>query len=177
MVELTNVPGHRPGRRRQTDTKAASLPEATSLTTEEIKKWLEWSGQRLLAMHIASPKPRGPHSSWPEFAADAAKAYGYTPNRLRAAVPRSREIELMDEILLLPNLIKEVNVRRIINARALVTPVSNRYVYSWSRVAFMLHTSEYKVKRLHDLGLHSIIVALSVEKASTIRHSIAPFLT
>ena len=58
-----------------------------------------------------------------------------------------------------------------------MTPVSGRYVDSWSRVAFMLHTSEYKVKHLHDLGLRSIVVALSDEKASIIRHSITPFLT
>lgn len=136
---------------------------------EELRSWLEWAGSKLLAMHISSPAPRGPHTSWPIYADDAIQAYGYTGERLRPALPRSEEIELMDKILLFPNHINDITSRRIVNSRALVTPVSNRYLYSWSKLAFMLHMDRRRVIRLHFSGLCEIGSALALEKIDAIR--------
>jgi hypothetical protein len=141
----------------------------TSTSVEEIRIWMEWAGAKLLAMHISSPLPREPHTAWPTFAQDARQAYGYTGERLRAAMPRSVEIALMDEILLFPGLIKDLTTRRIVHARALVTPISNRHLYSWTKLAFMLHTNRHRVARLHGLGLHEVCQCLPLEKADAVR--------
>lgn len=149
----------------------------TQASPEEIRTWLEWAGSKLLAMSISSPKPRGPHTSWPAFADDAKVAYGYTGERLRPPLPRSYEIELMDKILLFPMLIPDITVRRIVHSRALVTPVSNRYLYSWTKIAFMLHTDRRRVVRLHFSGLCEIERRLSPEKVDAVRALLSPLTT
>lgn len=151
--------------------------KALDARSKEVREWLEWAGARLLAMHIPSPAPRGPHVSWPEYADDHRQAYGYTGERLRAPQPRSNEIALMDEILLLPNLIPDITTRRIVNARALVTPVSNRYVYSWTKLAFMLHMDKRRVGTMHYKGILAIVSRLSPEKIDAIRRSMQSLST
>ena len=148
-----------------------------ALTPEELQLWLEWSGSKLLAMNIRSPFPKEPNSAWPEFASDATLAYGYSGERLRPAHPSSFEIELMDKLLALPSFIKDVNARKIVNARAMVAPISNRYLYSWSKIAFMLHTDKRLVRRLHHRGLCEIVSHLQQEKIYAIRLLLSTFTT
>lgn len=139
------------------------------LDVEELQLWLEWAGMRLLSLNLPSPYPQEPKVSWPAFAQDHRTAYGYTGERLRAARVSDREITLMDEILPLTALISDVNIRRIVNARLLVTPLSNRYLYSWNRIAFMLHTDRRRVARLFSKGLEEIVMRLCSEKVDAIR--------
>ena len=138
---------------------------------EEVRLWLEWGGSKLLALGISSPAPKSPHVVWPEYKTLASDAYGRTNNTLRPASPTRFEITLMDEILLLPGLIPDVLTRRIIHARALVTPVSNRYVYSWSKIATLLQSDRKAIALRHAKGLRSIVARLPPEKASALRHS------
>ena len=146
-------------------------PEAKTkpLLPIELQQWLEWSGSKLLSLQTSSPLPKGPNSAWPEFASDAQVAYGYSGERLRPATPNSVEIELMDKILAFPSLIKDINTRKIVNARAMVAPISFRYLYSWRKIAFMLHTSPDVVKRQHARGLDEIVPQISKEKTYAIR--------
>jgi hypothetical protein len=142
-----------------------------ALSAEELQGWLEWAGSKLLAMNLSSPLPKGPRVSWPAFAQDHRTAYGYTNERLRAGRVTGHEITLMDEILPLVGLVQDITVRRIVNARILVTPVGNRYVYTWSRIAFMLHSDRRRVARLYANGLSEIIRRLSSDKVDAIRKS------
>ena len=144
---------------------------------EELQQWLEYAGSRLLALGISSPFPKEPTIAWPAYAQDKAEAYGYTGEKLRPARPGRFEIDLMDEILEFPSLVADIRTRRIINARALVAPVSDRYIYSWSKIAFMLHTSSSQVKRLHGLGLKEIVGKIPRTKIYSIRQRLAPHLT
>lgn len=127
-------------------------------------------------MRISSPAPREYKSFWPDYA-DDHQAYGYTGERLRPAQPRSVEIELMDKLLLWPNLIDDVLIRRIINARALVTPVANRYLYSWNKLGVMIGTDPRRVVRLHKKGLIEIADKLPPEKTDVVRHLMSTNLT
>ena len=133
----------------------------------EVKMWLEWAGATLLSMPISSPTPRGPRVAWPEFAQDARNAYGYTASTMRAPLPRSREIDLMDDILALISIVGDTKTRRILHLRALVTPVSNRYVYSWVKLAVMFNSDRRAVAYIHTKGLREIATVLGQEKAST----------
>ena len=145
----------------------------SSLPTEpaEVRQWLEWASGKLLALNIRSPAPAEPRVAWPEYAHDKRDAYGRTANTLRAATPTRLEIPLMDEILLLPGLIPDIKARRIVNARSLVTPVSGRYIYSWPKIALMVHSDRKAVARLYVGGLRSIAANLPAEKAYALRHS------
>ena len=156
--------------------KPLPLPQA-ALTPEELAEWLAWAGSKLLAMNLSDGSPRPPAIAWPAYANDASAAYGYTGERLRPPRPTSFEIELMDKILALPMLCRAVHVRKIINARLLVTPVSNRHLYSWTKIAYVMHTDARRVARLHRQGLNEIIGALAPEKANAFRLLIASHTT
>lgn len=142
------------------------------LNSSELVLWLEWAGSKLLAMNIRSPFPKEPGTAWPSYAQDAIVAYGYTNERLRPAAPTKFQITIMDEILLLPSLASNIQARRIINARALVTPISNRYLYSWSKIAEINHTSKFRVQAMHRRGLDEITKLLAPEKRDALRHSL-----
>jgi len=150
---------------------ARASPEgiAHGLAPDEVREWLEWSGAKLLSMTLASPVPRGYKSNWPSFAQDASVAYGYTAERLRPAMPSGKEIQLMDEILLLPGLVNDITQRRIVNSRALVRPVANTHLYSWSKLAHMLGMDRRKVVRLYLSGINEIIDRVPQPQAYTIR--------
>jgi hypothetical protein len=143
------------------------------LAAEELQQWLEWAGGMLLALGIASPAPKGPSSAWPAYAQDAQIAYGYAGERLRAPRPGRHDIVLMDEILVLPSMAKDITTRRLLHSRALVTPIGQRHLYPWAKLAFMLHTSRFRVQRMHNQGLNEIVRTLPPGKTYAIRHSMA----
>jgi Domain of unknown function (DUF6362) len=167
MVTLPTSAGVRPGASNVTHLKPPLGDNG--LSPKELQVWLEWAGSKLLALNVKSPLPKEPSCAWPEFKQDATQAYGYTNERLRPPQPTALDIELMDRILVFPSLIKDIDSRRIVNARALVTPLGNRYLYSWSKIAFMLHTNRQTVRRLHNKGLCEIIPQIAKEKVDAIR--------
>jgi hypothetical protein len=148
---------------------------ALAVRPEDVQFCLEWAGQRLLSMQIGSPRPKGFKVAWPEYADDSKLAYGYTGHRLRPARPQAAEIALMDKVLEFPSLISDVTARRVVHARCLVTPLSNRYLYSWTKLAFMLHMDKRRVVRIHYRGLLEIAACLPPEKI-TIMHQLLPTL-
>lgn len=136
--------------------------------------WLEWAGATLLSLGGSSPLPKGPRVLWPDFPQDATIAYGYSNERLRVPKSSAREIEAMDEILLLPNSIHNITTRRIVNARLLVTPVTSRYLYSWSKLSIMLHMDRRRIVAIHRRGLHEIISKTDAKKAYALRQRLGP---
>lgn len=159
----------------ETQRTALTAPQGGRASPEEIKDWLEWAGSKMLAMGTSSPLPKAFGVNWPDIAPDVNTAYGYSGERLRPALPDSFEIQLMDKILEFPSLyITDIDTRRILNARALVTPIGNKYVHNWTNIAKMLHTHRRAVRLLHEKGLVVIAKGLPVDKASTIRPLLRP---
>lgn len=143
------------------------------LSPAEVNFWLEWAGSKLLALNITSPAPKEPHVAWPAYAQTAIAAYGYTQERLRPPAPTKYEIDLMDEILRLPSLCDNVTRRQILHCRALVTPVSNRRLFSLEKIAVLLHTNRQNILRWHNAALGEIVAKLPPQKAYVLRQSIA----
>lgn len=143
-------------------------------TAEEVQEWLEWAGSRLLAMRIKSPAPAGYRSYWPDYAEDITAAYGYTQETMRAPTVAPHEITRMDQILALPELIAEPRIRRIVHRRALVTPVSQRYVYSFTRLGRDFHISRQRAAQLHRAGLLEIADWMKQRQVYALRGFFAP---
>lgn len=139
------------------------------LRSDELQHWLEWAGSKLLALQITSPYPRPPSAAWPIYALDPNVAYGYSSERLRPPSPTGRDIKFMDELLLWQNKINDVTTRRIVGTRLLVHPISNRYLFTWSKIAFMIHSDRRKVMRLHKSGLEELVAKVEKDKVYTIR--------
>jgi len=124
------------------------------LSPIELQTWLEWAGARLIAMPGSRTRPAEPYIVWPEYSQNTSEVLNFrSALPLRASAPSSEEIPIVDEILLLPNTCSDVYKRRLLHARSLVHPISHKYLYRWTRLAEILHTSPARVKSLHSKGL------------------------
>lgn len=123
---------------------------------EIIIACLEWAGQVLLSLHTRSPKPSEFRVYWPEFPGDPNEAYGYNNERLSPAAPSASDIELMESIYAWLVLISDFRARRVVCARSLVLPISQRYKNSWALIAIKLSTDRRSVKRLHREGIRDL---------------------
>jgi Domain of unknown function (DUF6362) len=130
------------------------------LNADEIIARLEAAGATLLAMpsrghstHLRQMKFDVVHT--------ALEAYGWQSAMARPPVPCASDISLMDEAFGWLALIPEVQylLRRILGARALVHPLTQRHLYPWRRLASVLGTDHKSVQRWHGQA-----VALLVEK-------------
>lgn len=134
------------------------------MTPEEVQFWLEWAGRALLALPSHGLGPAELRAWWPSVAPDATLAYGYNAPRLRPVVPAADEIPWIDEILALPNVCHRITTRRILHARAMVSPLNDRYIYSWAKIARLVHLSPNTVKIEHLRGLGEVIRKTPQEK-------------
>lgn len=133
----------------------------------EVKKWLEWAGASLLSLPVSSTRPHGFRSFWPTYADDVSTAYGYTTPRTRPVPPSSVDISLMDSIFDLILLVDQRRTRRILQARALVSPVNGRHIYHWTTIAVLVRSNRRDVAAEHKWGLK--IIADKVDLASVAR--------
>ena len=143
---------------------------------QEVEQWLEWAGQRLIAM----PGPRvGPKDSggwWPDYSQDKFEVLNFRAQiALRVAAPASNEIGLMEEILLLPGLIGtnedeySRRLRKIVRQRTLLHPITSRRLWNWARLAKEHNSSPFKVRGWYEVGLHQICRALPGTRAIVLK--------
>lgn len=82
--------------------------------------------------------------------------------RIRLPVPGSARIDAMDEAYSWLSLIPQERyvLRRIVAARSLVSPVTDRHLFSWRRLGKMLGADHRAVPRWHSEGIAHIVRAL-----------------
>ncbi len=123
---------------------------------------LEEAGRTLLALPGTgwSTKLRVTHY---EVVRSALENYGWETQPIRPAVPSAARITRMDEAMSWLQLIAQDRyvLRRIVGARALVHPISERYLFSWRRLASVMGADHKAVKRWHGDGINLILAALS----------------
>ena len=122
---------------------------------EAIIARLEEAGRTLLALPQTGWSTRL-RSSRLEIIHAAAEAYGHEPSaRLRPAMPDSTQVTRMDEafawLMLIPQ--DRYVLRRIVGARAMVSPVTAKHLYPWRRLASLLGADHKAVQRWHAEGI------------------------
>lgn len=140
------------------DALAAEAPiDATYVTRR-----LEEAGASLLAL---------PNTGWTtklrtsnlDIVRIAMDTYGAADKRIRPPVPSAAEITRMDEamgwILLIP--VDRYVLRRIVGARSLVNPITERHLFPWRRLAAAMGADHKAVQRWHAEGIGRIVAALS----------------
>jgi hypothetical protein len=136
-------------------------PLQASLQAAEIVARLEAAGATLLAMpsHGYSTQLRQMKF---EIVHTALEAYGWESARARAAMPSAADISQMDEAFGWLALIPEARhvLRRILGARALVHPLTQRHLYPWRRLATLLGADHKSVQRWHQQGVALLVQAL-----------------
>jgi Domain of unknown function (DUF6362) len=122
---------------------------------------LEEAGATLLALPASGYSTRLRSSSL-EIVRTAAEAYGWSDALVRPAVPSAEKIDRMDEamgwISLIP--IDRHVIRRVVGARSLVHPITDRYLYPWRRLGKALGADHKAVQRWHAQGIGMIVDGL-----------------
>lgn len=123
---------------------------------------LEDAGAALLALPGTGWSTRLRSSSL-EIVRTAIESYGWTATRIRPPVPSAERITRMDEAMAWISLIpvERYVLRRIVGARSLVHPITERHLYPWRRLACALGADHKAVQRWHKQGIELIVGALN----------------
>ena len=141
----------------------APRPGTCRIDHDGIVGRLEQAGATLLAMRVRSPYPATYGTNWPQVLHDAVEAYGWTDEPTRPALPDSATISRMDVTFnwlgAIPN--HRHVLRRIVAARALVSPESGKHLLGWRRLARIIHADHHAIMRWHRDGIGIIINGLT----------------
>jgi hypothetical protein len=122
---------------------------------------LEEAGATLLALPGTGYSTRLRTSSL-EIVQTALDAYGWSDAAIRPAVPSAEKITRMDEALswipLIP--VDRYVLRRVVGARSLVHPVTDRHLFAWRRLGKALGADHKAIQRWHAQGIAMIVKAL-----------------
>ncbi len=153
-------------RRSRPAAPAAAAARATRsgdlYTFETVIERLEEAGATLLCLPKSGMPGDLRTSRWPVIHA-AIDAYGWSGARLRPAIPAAAAITRMDEALGWIGLIPHENyvLRRIVGARALVSPLTGRHLFAWRRLGSLLGADARAIKRWHAKGIAAILDRLN----------------
>jgi hypothetical protein len=126
---------------------------------------LEEAGMSLMSLRVGSGRPNGYHCGLPVPVRDAHEAYGWEPEPVQPAVPSAAAIDRMDEawgwLSLIPT--DRYVLRRIVAARALVYPLTERHVHSWRGVGRSIGACHQAARNWHAQGIQIIVTGLCSE--------------
>jgi hypothetical protein len=149
----------------------SSIPAAETrpFDAELVIYRLEEAGATLLALPGTGWSTRLRSSSL-EIVRSAIESYGWTTNRIRPPIPSATRISRMDEAMgwipFIP--LDRYVLRRIVGARSLVHPITERHLYPWRRLAAALGADHKAVQRWHAQGINLIVTALNRQQEATV---------
>lgn len=142
---------------------APGSERAAPVDAEFVIYRLEEAGSTLLALPSSGYSTRLRTSNL-EIVRTATEAFGLEGRaRVRPPAPSVARITRMDEALGWVALIPRDRhvLRRIVNARALVSPVTERHLFSWRRLGGVLGADHKAVQRWHGQAIDLIVAALN----------------
>jgi hypothetical protein len=146
---------------RPTGIAARQIPFDASIDADHVNYRLEEAGATLLALPGSGWSTRLRSSSL-EIVRSSLEAYGWDAAKIRPAVPSAEKIDRMDEalawILMIP--LERYVLRRIVGARSLVHPITDRHLFPWRRLGVVLGTDHKAVQRWHAQGIAIIVAGL-----------------
>jgi hypothetical protein len=97
-----------------------------------------------------------------EIVRTAMESYGWSGSRIRPPMPSAEKISRMDEamgwLMLIPQ--DKFVLRRVVGARSLVHPITDRYLFPWRRLGAALGADHKAVQRWHAQGVEFIVKGL-----------------
>lgn len=139
-----------------------TTPDGQPADADYVIRRLEEAGATLLALPGTGWTTRLRTSSI-EIVRTALESYGWSETRVRPAVPSADKISRMDEAMgwigVIP--LDRYVLRRIVGARSLVHPVTDRHLFSWRRLAAALGADHKAVQRWHGQAIEMIVAALN----------------
>jgi hypothetical protein len=133
----------------------------TEIDAVSVIARLEEAGRTLLALPSSgySTKLR---SSSIDIVRAAIESYGWSVRQIRPAVPSAAKISRMDEAMSWLSLIPadKYVLRRIVGARSLVHPISDRHLFTWRRLGQLIGADHKAMQRWHAQGIDLIVAGL-----------------
>jgi hypothetical protein len=122
---------------------------------------LELAGATLLSLPGSGFSPRMSAGGM-DVVRSAIEAYGWTENQLTPPVPSAHAITEMDEALRWLQMIPDSRyiLRRIVGARMLVHPVTEKHLFTWRRIGKVLHADYRAIQRWHAEAISLIVSEL-----------------
>ncbi len=126
---------------------------------------LEEAGRTLLALPSSGYTTRFRTGSF-DIVRSALESYGWGTQPIRPSIPPAAQITRMDEALGWISLVPQDRyvLRRVVGARALVNPLTERHLFSWRRLALVLGADHKAVQRWHGLGIDMIVSAVNEQQ-------------
>jgi len=121
---------------------------------------LEEAGSTLLS--LLAPACRLGCPTGADVMRTALESYGWDVVRIRPPAPSSEKITRMDEAMSWLSLIppEKYILRRVVGARSLVHPITDRHLFLWRRLSAALGADHKAVQRWHAQGIEMIMKAL-----------------
>lgn len=143
-------------------TVSIHTPDGRPADNELVVARLEEAGATLLALPESGYSPRM-RSGALQVVHSAAEAYGWSHARLRPPTPSPERITRMDETFAWLTLIPadRTVLRRLVGARALVSPLTGKHLYAWRRLGAVVGADHKAVQRWHAEGIRLIVRALN----------------
>jgi hypothetical protein len=140
----------------------AMHPPSGGMDAQYVIARFEEAGASLLALPRTGWST-GLRSSTIEIVRTAIEAYGWTSQRIRPPIPSADRISRMDETMSWLQLIPADRyvLRRVVGARSLVHPITERHLFSWRRLAGALGADHKAVQRWHAQAIDMIVDALN----------------
>jgi hypothetical protein len=143
---------------------AATIQELSdrAVDVEYVVYRLEEAGASLLALPGTGWTTKLRSSSL-EIVRTAIESYGWTDKRIRPPIPSASRISRMDEAMGWISVIPPDRyvLRRIVGARSLVNPTTDRHLFPWRRLATAMGADHKAVQRWHSQGIDMIVSALN----------------
>ncbi len=144
------------------DAFADACADGVIIDADFVIERLERAGAALLAMPTTGWSTRLRTSNL-EVVRQAMDVYGDTDKRIRPPIPSAAEITRMDEAMgwipLIPA--DRYVLRRIVGARSLVNPLTDRHLFPWRRLGAALGADHKAIQRWHAEGIARIVAALT----------------
>lgn len=125
------------------------------ITPEYIQHRLEEAGATVLALPPDTPNLQDAST---QIIRAALESYGWDNGRIRPPQPDNVKIERMKEALGWLQLIPQDRyvLRRVVGARSLVHPITDRHLFPWRRLSAALGADHKAVQRWHAEGVGMI---------------------
>ncbi|HBK07841.1 MAG TPA: hypothetical protein DDZ81_18640 [Acetobacteraceae bacterium] len=137
------------------------MTEGYEIDADYVVYRLEEAGATLMALPGTGWSTRLRTSSL-EIVRTALEAYGWGEARIRPPVPSADKITRMDEAMgwipLIP--LDRYILRRVVGARSLVHPITDRHLFPWRRLGKALGADHKAIQRWHTQGIGIIVAAL-----------------
>lgn len=143
------------------------MGQEQSIDAETVIVRLQEAGQTLLSLPNTGHSTALRQTRHEFLAAAAAEFCDTLDQRPRIATPPAARITRMDQALAWIPLIPadRVVLRRIVGCRCLVSPLTERHLFTWRRLARLLGADHKAIQRWHATGIDVIVATLNRDAA------------